>query len=469
MSMKRSFILFLATVIVVIPLYDAHAATATKAMVSAKAAAIKVPSKTPAKAPAKTITTVKKPVTKPKTVTKTPSKTPATASTTTSVTAMASSSFEVSGWIPYWRTATGMADVLPHIAVFTEVNPFGFTVKQDGTLNDALKIQDPAWLALKAAASTTHTRYIPTVMWSDTASIHTVLSNPMLRATHEASIAQAITANGLDGIDIDYEGKSADDQANFSSFLQELSLMFAKDKMNKWLVCTIEAREPLEARYSGTPPADIAYANDLKAINTYCDRVRIMTYDQENADIQLNQSHNKELYMPIADPAWVTKVVNYMAQDIDKKKMVLGVATYGYIYQTMPNTDGSGYSYDLLEAFNPRYATDLAASLGITPVRNAAGELSFSYVPSTTNALLPSNSALSALAPNGTSGANLAAAGALTLAQTKHQQAPVQYLTWSDASAVKDKVSLAKQLGLRGIAIFKLDGGEDQNIWNIVN
>lgn len=31
--------------------------------------------------------------------------------------------FEISGWIPYWRVATGTADALAHMDTFTEVNP----------------------------------------------------------------------------------------------------------------------------------------------------------------------------------------------------------------------------------------------------------------------------------------------------------------------------------------------------------
>ena len=33
--------------------------------------------------------------------------------------------FEISGWIPYWRAATGTADIMPYLDRFTEVNPFG--------------------------------------------------------------------------------------------------------------------------------------------------------------------------------------------------------------------------------------------------------------------------------------------------------------------------------------------------------
>ena len=399
----------------------------------------------------------------------------ASAATTTKKTATApkataapSTSLEFSGWIPYWRMATGTADVLPHLPQLTEVNPFGYTVKSDGTLYDASNIKNSAWQNLFQKARASKTRVIPTVMWSDTAAIHTVLSDPKLRTKHVQAIVKMVKDNGFDGVDIDYEGKLADDRDNYSAFLKELSAAFAKNKANKWLMCTIEARTPPDSLNTTVSLKDIEYANDYVAINKYCDRVRLMTYDQQTADKKLNAAHKKEIYTPVADPAWIRKVVALTAQTIDKKKLILGVATYGYIYQIMPYTDGSGYSYTLLEAFNPTYATDVAKKYGITPTRNAAGELSFTYVPKETVAALPSNSTLSALAPKGTASANLAAAGALALARTSGKQSPVQLLWWSDAQAIKDKVALARELGLRGVAVFKFDGGEDQGMWSVL-
>jgi spore germination protein YaaH len=341
-------------------------------------------------------------------------------------------------------------------------------VKNDGSLYDALNVMNSGWQTLFAKARAQNVRVIATVMWSDTDAIHTVLSDPSLRAAHIRSIVNTINQYGFDGVDIDYEGKRASDKDNYSAFLRELNAALAANSSNKWLECTIEARTPPSSLNTTASLSDIQYSNDYAVINQYCDRVRLMTYDQESADMQLNAQHKNELYSPISDPAWIKKVVDLTEQTIDKNKIVLGVATYGYIYQVMPYTDGSGYSYTLLEAFNPTYATQIAAQYGITPTRNAAGELSFTYVPAETVSALPSNSMLSALAPTGTNTANLAAAGALALAQTSGKQSPVQLLWWSDAQAIKDKVDLAKQLGLRGVAVFKMDGGEDQGMWTVL-
>lgn len=378
--------------------------------------------------------------------------------------AQAAGKLEVSGWIPYWRTEAGTKDAKKHLSQMTEINPFAYSVRTDGTLADTLKIEGRNWQSLFTAAEKKKVRVVPTVMWSDTNTIHAVLSDPQRRAAHIAAIVAEVEKHDFDGIDIDYEGKLAETRPHFSAFLKELS-----DALDgKHLSCTIEARMPLSARYAGTPPPGIEYANDLPEINRHCDRVKVMTYDQQTADVQLNAEARKDnvVYAPVADVEWVEKVVNYMGEDIDTRKMVIGIPTYGYIYQVMPNTTGVGYGYIKVEAFNPKYATDLAKKLKITPERNTAGELSFSYVPKDQNKSLPSQAELAKLAPRGTSSANLAAAGALALVKKEGRQAPVQYLTWSDAGAIKLKVDLAKRLGVAGVAVFKIDGGSDPKMWS---
>jgi spore germination protein YaaH len=448
--MKSSFfriIIFVAFSIVLISPYNAFAATKKKGSPIKKTPVTKV-------VPKKKIA---------------PAAVVATAASTISIAQTASSSraFEISGWIPYWRTATGTADVLAHLDVLTEVNPFGYTVKNDGTIFNALKIERPEWQTLIAKAKEKNVRVIPTIMWSNTNAIHNVLSDGSSRSTHIASIVSMVEQNNFAGVDIDYESKKAETKDSFSAFLTELSSELSKK--SKMLVCTIEARQPLSARYTGAVPDGIEYANDLPVINKQCSRVRIMTYDQGYADVQLNKKYKTELYSPIADPVWVEKVVTYMSQDIDKNKMSIGIATYGYDYQVIPNTDGTSYTYDLLEAFNPRYALDVAKEYNIIPIRNSAKELSFSYVPKETISALPSQSALSARAPSGTATASLASVGALSLLKEENKQAPFHMLWWSDAQSIEDKLLLAKKLGVRGVAVFKFDGGADPEIWNVLS
>lgn len=344
-------------------------------------------------------------------------------------------SLEISGWIPYWRSEKGVASALPNLTTFTEINPFMYTVKTDGTLNQAGKITDAEWVALKTAAQAQGVRFVPTVMWANADAIDAVLKDPVQRQKHIQSIASEVFRYNYDGIDIDYEGKYARTRPYFSTFLKELNEAIG---YGKWVMCTIEARTPLDARYSSTEsiPTDIEYANDFKEISKHCDRVRFMTYDQGRIDLKLNEAKGQP-YIPVADTEWVEKTIQLAMQEIPKEKIMIGVATYGYEHDMFPSTTGSGkMAYSQLWAFNPGYATDLAQKLGISPVRGSSGELHLTFPASKSpEPAIP--------LPNAT-----------------------RVLSWSDAEAIKQKADLAARLGVAGISIFKIDGGQDPNMWN---
>ncbi len=364
--------------------------------------------------------------------------------------------FEYSGWLPYWREASSTMDVLPHLNQLTEINPFGYIVQPDGTVMDAMGVADEPWKSLIAAAKAKKVRVIPTVMWSDTEAIHRILSNTESRIKLEDDITELAFNEGFDGIDIDFEGKLAEDKVYFSTFLKGLYQRMGK----KWVMCTIESRTPLSSRYLGTPPKDATvYANDWVQINKYCDRVRFMTYDQETIDQKLNAAALSAPYTPVADVKWVEKAIRLAMQTIPKHKIVIGIATYGYEWEVTPLTQ-SGYRYDKLWAFNPRYATELATKIGSKIQRNSAGELSFSYLPQIQLPPPPkADQQLSDVTPV-PAPLQTANPAAVVLATASYN-----IVWWSDAQAIKQKIDLAKRLGVRGVAVFKLDGGEDQAMW----
>ena len=355
------------------------------------------------------------------------------------------STLEVGGWIPYWRAATGTADVLPNIKDLTVVQPFGYIVSPDGTLDDVMGIEGEPWSALRAAAKANKVRFIPTVTWSDGAAIEKILSNSASRIALEDRIAQLTTSEGFDGIDIDFENKPAEVRPYFSLFLKGLYQRMGP----KWVYCSIESRTPLDSRYNGTPPADAdLYANDFVQINNYCDRVQIMAYDQGTIDLKLDAA-SKGPYAPIADINWVEKVMQVAEQSISKKKLILGIPTYGYEYAVTPLASDT-YRYDLLWSFNQQYALDIAHQFNITPERDSGGEMGFTYIPTTTPTVAGVPTSANAVGP---------AAAAVQ---------PFNILTWDDSIAIAQKIALARSLGIRGVAIFKFDGGEDQGLWALL-
>lgn len=361
--------------------------------------------------------------------------------------AQAISPLQISGWIPYWRSEKGVESIMPHLENFTEVNPFMYTVKINGTLNSASPLSDPEWVRLKAKAKELNIRFVPAVMWANGDAMDEVFRDPEKRKAHISSIIREVFGNGADGIDIDYEGKYAKTRPYFSLFLKELKEAIG---YNKWITCTVEARTPVDSRYSSTEaiPPGIEYANDFQALNQYCDSVRFMTYDQERIDLKLNAAKG-DPYVPVSDVEWVEKAVRLAMQDINKNKIAIGVPTYGYEYDMFPShlpaeasaQAGSGngkMQYSKLWSFNLGYATSTAAKLGLAPVRDKAGELTLTF-PASQSPEPPIP------LPNAT-----------------------RVLVWSDAQAIKDKMDLAVKLGVQGIAIFKIDGGQDAALWDIL-
>jgi len=374
--------------------------------------------------------------------------------------------FEVSGWIPYWRAATGTTDVLPHLGALTEVNPFVYTLTSDGTLLDNGALDEEPWLTLRAEAKKKNIRFVPTIMTSNGELLHTLLKNTKSRIALEDRIAALVKEKGFDGIDIDFEGKKAETKDYFSTFLKGLSLRMG----DKWVMCTIEARTPLDDRYFGTTPSPDAavYANDFAAINKYCDRIRLMAYDQQTVDHQLvaHYASSSQLYAPVSDPAWVEKVVNLAAKDISRHKLMIGIPTYGYEYDVTVYA-GPQYAPKILWTFNPGYAIPLAGLYNVEPYRTPWGEMAFTYAPtSTSTSSWQATSTRAAGAPKTFGLANAAAAA--DFAQNYNSNLTFRYLVWPDAESVRQRVELARRLGARGVALFKLDGGQDPGIWNVL-
>lgn len=365
--------------------------------------------------------------------------------------------FEVTGWIPYWAASAGARDARSNLDVLTSVMPFAYSLQPSGDFKDLAGMNKSTWQRLMKDAKKKDVTVIPTFMASNGATIHTLLSDRSTRQELVEEIVSIVEEEDYDGADIDFEGKKASTRTSFSLFLKEL-----RDELDgKILSCTIEARTPPSSLYR-VVPATIEYANDLKDIGKYCDRVNVMTYDQQRADLTLNGKRKGTPYYPVADPEWVEKVIKLMDNDIPKEKMRLGVATYGREVQVKVSPQWFE-SYTQVRAVNPDQASDTAKKFKVKPFENNAGEQSFTYVPKDAAVQLRDFPD----APKGTPKGEEAALRALAYANKTGKSVYVNMVWWSDADAIEEKVELAKELGLAGVAIFKIDGGEDEDIWDL--
>lgn len=364
--------------------------------------------------------------------------------------------FQVAGWIPYWNHTNGIKDAKKNLKKIDVVYPFSFEVQSDGTLKDKADMQKSEWKKFIASAKKAKVEVIPSVIWFDGGMIHANLSYPELRKKHIAEIIQMVDEGNYNGVNIDYESKLSSTKDHFSAFLTEL-----KEELGdgRTLACTIEARTPPASLYKDIPKT-ILYANDFKVIGKVCDTVEIMTYDQQRADIKLNEARLGEPYMPVSDVAWVEKVIKLALEDIPAEKILLGVPSYGHHY-TVTVAPNWYRDYTKVGALNMPDMLDVAKEYKVKPVRNSAGEMGFSYMPKSFNFKFPKNISV----PKNTPSANKVALQALMYANKTGQEVRFNYASYSDAGAMQAKIKLAKEYELRGVAFFKFDGEEDQKIW----
>jgi spore germination protein YaaH len=351
--------------------------------------------------------------------------------------------FETAIWIPYWRKNEGAISTLANLDKVTQISPFAYELQVNGTIKDALKATEEPWTTLIREAKKKKVKIYPSILsYPQTATeqngVYLLLAQKAKRKAHVAAIVALVKKNKFDGIDIDYENKIADIRPYFSIFISELATALHKD--GKKLICTVEARTPPESKYATTSKeilSRVEYANDYKMIGKSCDQVRIMAYDQGQDDANL-VNQNKvmgNLYKPVADIEWVKKIMTLALEEIPARKLLIGVPTYGYKYEIIPANGTTSPRYPRVGAMNFNYISELLDMLHMTPMRNSAGELSFTYATST-----------------GVNGEQFG--------EWK------QFLVWySDSQAVADKVRLAKLYKLAGIAVFKIDGGQDPTLW----
>jgi len=364
---------------------------------------------------------------------------------------------QVAAWVPWWTEEAGAKSALKNINSLDIIYPFVYEVNLDGTLKNRVDFDDKHWRALFKKAERGRVAIIPTIAWFDGVAIHAVLSNDTARAAHVKAIVKMVKKYDFNGVNIDYEAKKSETKDHYSSFLKELS----KALGSKDLTCTIEARTPPDSRWREVPKV-IEYANDYKAMNRYCDWVEIMAYDQQRADLKLNDERRGVPYMPVADNEWVEKVIKLALKDIAADKIMLGVATYGRAWDITVAPDWYR-DYKRVASLNHPRILELSKKYGAVIGRTEGGEAVLSYFPEDSVwkifNQLPT--------PKGTPNGYEAAAKALLVATVAKVEIPVRFVTWSDAKAVEDKLEIVKKYNLRGAAIFKVDGEEDPDIWKL--
>jgi spore germination protein YaaH len=278
----------------------------------------------------------------------------------------------VTGWIPNWSSsaiAEGTRAINSGSAgVFAEVSPFGFSATGAGTIATSGTEGN-----LTVAVQSLRNQGLPVVpsITDGTGKLVMagILANPTTRTQHVQAITNLVVGRGYDGIDLDYEGFAFSDgksswtgtRPNWAAFIVELAAsLHANGKLLSMTVPPI---------WDGGNSGYWVYA--WPETLAHVDRLRLMVYDW-----------SVSAPGPVGPLSWQANVISYVNTIVpaeQRSKVQIGVNAYGRSWATVlsgtcPTNASTGTVAVQMES-----AAQLAADHGATPLRDASGEMKFTY------------------------------------------------------------------------------------------
>src|SRR5688572_21516980 len=214
--------------------------------------------------------------------------------------------YRTSAWVPAWDSSA-VTIIEQRAGALTETNPGWYSAAADGSITKNWGAEDAR---LRAALS--GTQLLPTIKnyvngAFDGQLAATLVASADSREKHAEAIAQLVTLNAFDGIDIDYERVPVTSRANFSAFIQLLAAKLHAS--SKELSVTVQAK------------TDDGGSQDWVVLGAAADRLKIMAYDYHWSTSSAG---------PIAPLDWLDSIASYARRTIPAHKVIIGLPWYGY-------------------------------------------------------------------------------------------------------------------------------------------
>lgn len=228
----------------------------------------------------------------------------------------------VTGWIPWWKFANGVAGAVSNADLVAEVSPFWYRATVKAGVRPQIDNANPESLLISGIDDlhAAGVAAIPSItdQGFDAQTMARLLSDRGRRGTLIGQIVDTVARTGADGADIDFEamnfgGSTADKSSvrrTFPVFLAKL-----RDRLHaRGAILSVA----VPARRSASDANWAVF--DYDAIGRSVDRARIMTYDYSTASSAPG---------PIAPIDWVRQVTKYAATEFRKVPLSVGVPAYG--------------------------------------------------------------------------------------------------------------------------------------------
>lgn len=330
---------------------------------------------------------------------------------------------QVAAWLPTsWDGARARASFERNLGILTEISPVWYQVQADGRLAPYEGARDRSLVAL---AHVHGVKLLPTInnfhgaTGFDPGLVQAIVADPALRTAHIQSILDEVVAYGYDGIDIDYESLGASDRDLFTSFIEELAgALHARGRL---LSIAVHPKTAEPGGWSG------AQAQDWRSLGEAVDRFRVMTYDfcwgGAGGGGCESSWNNGRPPGPIAPLWWVKEVLDFAKTQVAPAKIQMDVPFYGYDWL---GSSGAGLTWEeaqaIINRFHPQVHWQAEDGRG-RPI----GESWFDY----------------------------------------RDDAGLHQVWFNESKSIALKLELAEELGIGGIAIWRL-GGEDPANWQAI-
>lgn len=327
--------------------------------------------------------------------------------------------FNVIGWIPYWDQEEGFQSFVQHAESLDYLSVFWYGLSKEGNI---ITYQNAK--VDKNIIDFAHQKNVKVLAllanlpdddedadW-DSERVEKVITTPQARAKHIAAILKLVEENNFDGISLDYENLDDNQRNNFSNFVTELAQ--ALHANGKELGVAIHPKTG-----EGKPSEDNgSRAQDLTKIAASADHLYFMTYLEHGEFSEPG---------PPGSSGWIEAILRYALDDlqIPPQKVFMGIGLMGQQWRlTGSRSDGddAGLKYVETEEIIKRYS--------IKPQwDNKSQTPTFRYRDNNNRS----------------------------------------YEVWyENAESVFQRLLLARELEVGGIALWRL-GGEDEKIWQKID
>jgi spore germination protein len=205
--------------------------------------------------------------------------------------------------------AASFASFQQHANVITHVSPTWYTMDKDQSITGQA---DPAVVAFARQRGIALVPLIKNKQFSPTVA-HDILANSTRRAKAATNIADLVSANGYDGINIDFEGPFGESRARLSDFMTRLSALLRP--RSKLLTVNVVPQLKPASQYSST---SWAAPYDYTVLGQVCDQVMVMCY-----------AYSGSTPGSLSPLWWLQDATTYALGQVPALKLVVGMSFYG--------------------------------------------------------------------------------------------------------------------------------------------